>query len=279
MMKRIKYCIIGIPDHQAVIGRLGARRGPEAFRKAWRRLSGRIPMSDWVTDLGDVTGLTASIEKNHENAAELVRKAHLEFEKSIVIGGGHDHGYSHLLGIKRAFESKGHRKFKLGCINVDAHLDVRSSLPKITSGSPFFLAIESQVLEPKNFVEFGIQSHCNASSLWDYVESKRIRVVPMQKLRQPNAASQFKKELSRLIRSTDAVVVSFDLDSVAEAFSPGVSAPQSEGFTPQDVLSMMEIAGQEKKCISLGVFELNPEHDVGDRTARLAASAAFHFLA
>lgn len=163
-------------------------------------------------------------------------------------------------------------------MNVDAHLDVRSSIPKITSGSPFFLAIENRILDPKHFVEFGIQTHCNASSLWDYVESKKVRVVPMQELRHGSAVTRFRRELKRLARSVDAMVVSFDLDSVAEAFAPGVSAPQSEGLTPQEVLAMMEIAALEDRCISLGLFELNPEHDVGERTARLAATAAFHFL-
>jgi formiminoglutamase len=278
MMKRSKYCIIGIPDHQAVIGRLGARRGPEMFRKNWKRLLGKgFSVSD-VKDWGDVSGLTPNIQKNHALASDAIQVAQSEHDRSVVIGGGHDHGYSHLLGVKRALEPKFKSRFKLACINIDAHFDVRAPQPTITSGSPFYLAIENQVLNPKFFVEFGIQSHCNAAALWDYVEKHQIQVVPMEALRKGCAVSRFKKELRRLARISDAVVVSFDLDSVAEAFAPGVSAPQSEGFSPQEILEMMEIAGREKKCVSLGIFELNPEHDQGERTARLAATAAFHFL-
>ena len=278
MMKRSKYCIIGIPDHQAVIGRLGARRGPEAFRRVWKRLSGKTLNAGQVMDLGDVSGLTPHIQTNHDLAAERIQKAHAEYERSVIIGGGHDHGHSHLLGIKKALESTQTKKVKLGCINIDAHLDVRSAHPVITSGSPFYLAIKNQTLEPKRFVEFGIQSHCNAEGLWKFVQEHQIRVVPMHELRLGSAVSRFRKELNRLARCSDQIVVSFDLDSVAEAYSPGVSAPQSEGFSPQEIVAMMEIAGSEKKCISLGIFELNPEHDIGDRTARLAATAAFHFL-
>ena len=42
---------------------------------------------------------------------------------------------------------------------------------------------------------------------------------------------------------------------------------------------MVEIAGREKKVVSLGLFELNPEHDIDQRTARLAATLAYHFIA
>ena len=72
--------------------------------------------------------------------------------------------------------------------------------------------------------------------------------------------------------------MSLDLDSLACAFSPGVSAPQSEGFVSSEILEMMEIAGKEPKVISLGIFELNPEHDRDELSARLAATASYHFI-
>ncbi len=73
--------------------------------------------------------------------------------------------------------------------------------------------------------------------------------------------------------------MSLDLDALASAYAPGVSAPQSEGFTAMDVMEMMEFAGGQKKCISLGIFELNPEHDSDRRTAQLAATLAYHWAA
>jgi arginase family enzyme len=42
---------------------------------------------------------------------------------------------------------------------------------------------------------------------------------------------------------------------------------------------MMEIAGAEARACSLGIFELNPDHDGDGRTARLAATAAWHYVA
>jgi arginase family enzyme len=149
----------------------------------------------------------------------------------------------------------------------------------ISSGSPFYLALESGTLDPQRFLEFGIQRHCNAPELWQYVESKKVSVVPFEHLRDGKAVAAFRKSLRKLLSRCDAAVISLDLDAAAECHAPGVSAPQAEGFSSSELIQMAEIAGAEKKIVSLGLFELNPEHDLADRTARLTATIAYHFVA
>jgi arginase family enzyme len=90
---------------------------------------------------------------------------------------------------------------------------------------------------------------------------------------------RFEQALKALAGRCDFVAVSFDLDAVAECHAPGVSAPQADGFSASEAIEMMTIAGTHPKVASLGIFELNPEHDIGDRTARLAATSVFYFAA
>lgn len=289
MSQRSKYCLVGIPDDQGVLnvgGRVGAAGGPAAFRRAFARLHGREEMHDLLRDLGDVGGLGGDVVVNHRLAAEAVSAAHVSSGITLVVGGGHDHGFSHLMGISRGLaKGVGSRrgaqsiKLRLGCINIDAHLDVRKPSPMITSGSPFYLAIESGVLDPSRFVEFGIQSHCNRAELWDYASKKKFGIVPFERLRNGKALTVFKQTIAKLTLKCDAIVISMDLDAAAESHAPGVSAPQCEGFTSSEMVQMAELAGQARKVVSLGIFELNPVHDIGDRTARLGAIAAWHFLA
>lgn len=274
-----KWGLVGIPDHEGVVnvgGRIGAAGGPKAFRQAFARLSGRDGVHAAMLDAGDVGGLSRAIEKNHRQAADVIRGLHAggPHAVSVVVGGGHDHGFSHLLGLKEALGPRA----RLGCINIDAHLDVRQPSPLIGSGSPFYLAVEAGTIEPGNLVEFGIQRHCNAPALWEYAERRKIEVVPFEGLRHGRAAAAFSKALRALSSRCDAVAVSLDLDAAAQAFAPGVSAPQAEGFSSSDFIEMMAIAGEEGKVVSLGVFELNPEHDPDSRTSRLAATAAYHFI-
>ncbi|MBU6374854.1 MAG: formimidoylglutamase [Bdellovibrionales bacterium] len=277
MMQPRKWTLIGVPDHQGVMnvgGRVGACHGPQAFLAAFERLKGRYPIHDHRAALRMVSPIGSDVFENYRHAADAVREAQQLHPLSVIVGGGHDHAYSHLLGLREASE----KQLRLGCINLDAHLDVRAPSPLPGSGSPFYLAIETGVLDPANLIEFGIQSHCNAPELWSYVESKKVRVVPWRDLRAANRIKQFEIALAQLEAKVDAIVVSLDLDCMAQAYSPGVSAPQAEGFSSAEIIEMMEVAGTHSKVISLGIFELSPEHDVQDQTARVAATAAYHFI-
>lgn len=277
MSKRIKWSLIEIPDHQGVMnvgGRIGAANGPAAFAKAFARLSGRIPVHPALETREKLWPVPRKIEDSHREAAKLVLSAHRRTGISVVVGGGHDHGFSQLQGIAGGAKEK----TRLGCMNLDAHLDVRKPSPLITSGSGFYLALESGVVHPSRFIEFGIQSQCNHSDLWEYVRRKRVEILPFSRLRFGKAVPEFRKALKKLSSRCDQVVVSLDLDSAAGVYAPGVSSPQSEGFSAEDLMAMMEIAGGEKKVTSLGLFELNPEHDLDSRTARLAAHCAYLFL-
>jgi len=276
-MKRSKCCLLGIPDDQGVLnvgGRVGAALGPAAFRKILRKMSGKTGLVSQIEDLGDAPVGGDSLEKVHRQTADLIQRAHSKFDLSVVIGGGHDHGFSHLLGLRGALG----KKARLGCLNIDAHFDLRKPAPLIGSGSPFYLAIESGVLDPKRLVEFGIQSHCNAPALWEYAASKKISTRHFASLRKGRAIPEFKSALKKLCATSDQVAISLDLDAASSNYAPGVSAPQAEGFSASEMIEMCEIAGANTKVISLGIFELNPLHDIDDRTARLAATCAFHFV-
>jgi arginase family enzyme len=277
MSQTRKWCLIEIPDHQGVFnvgGRVGACYGPVAFRRVFERMGGAATIRDLMAHQWTTPQIGSDVSANHRRAADCVREAHKLQPLSLVIGGGHDHGFSHLWGIREALGPEA----RLGCINIDAHLDLRKPSPKPSSGSPFYLAIEQAVLQPKDLVEFGIQPHCNAPALWDYVARKNIEVVPWKALRFSDRVALFQRTLEKLARRADQIVISFDLDSVAQAFAPGVSAPQSEGFHPSEIMAMMEIAGSHAQVLSLGIFELNPEHDRDDATARVAALSAYYFL-
>lgn len=272
-----KWSLVSVPDHQGVEnvgGRLGAAFGPRAFFECFVRMNGKRPSKSHLTSHRTLSPVTSNIEENHAKTASLVEEATKEADRTVVVGGGHDHGYSHLLGIRKALGPKK----RIACINIDAHLDVRKPSPKISSGSPFYLAIEEGLIRPDDFIEFGIQSHCNNADLWNYVSEKGIEIVPFSSLRASSPVPNFTQSLLKLACQADAIVVSLDLDSASESFAPGVSAPQAEGFTSSDLIQFCEIAGANEKVLSLGIFELNPLHDIDSRTARLTATCVEHFL-
>lgn len=269
--------LLGCPDDHGVRnnkGRGGAVEGPSALRKQFKKMTGRIALQEHVLDIGHPHIHPENVEESHQNAVQLYLEQRHQAPCSIWVGGGHDYACPQLSAIKNDLLPNQ----KLGCINIDPHFDMRPPEPDILSGSPFYLAIENGVLESHHMVSFGIQRHCNADFLWQYAEQQEVKVCCFEDLRLGHAVKTFKQQLKNLREQVDAIVLSFDLDSVQSAFAPGVSAPAVEGFTPSEILEMMLVAARDPKVISLGIYELNPEYDVDDRTAKLAATALYHFL-
>jgi formiminoglutamase len=118
MLKRSKCCLIGIPDHHAVssqVGRLGARGGPSAFRKLFYQMDGKQPVKTQITDYGDVDGCTNDVDHNHILASHLIKESHRKEGFSVIIGGSHDHGFSHIRGIKQAYAKPRLKPVRIGC--------------------------------------------------------------------------------------------------------------------------------------------------------------------
>jgi formiminoglutamase len=274
------FCIVGFPDElgiRNVGGRLGAKEGPAAFLEAFGRVNGQTNIREAMSPAVLVT-MSDDLEKNYLAAVQEVERARMitlqPKETLVVVGGGHDYAYPWIRGIAQSNKTKK----KIGCLNIDAHFDLREYEAKMTSGSPFRRLIEEKWLNSAYLVEFGIQAHCNVPALWDYAAEKKIKIIPFEKLRNGQAVSEFKKALQALSKTCDEVMLSVDLDALSFAYCPGVSAPQGEGFTGSELYQMLEIAGADKKVTSLGIFELSPPLDFQNYTSRLAAQATWHFL-
>ncbi len=273
------FCIIGFPDEigiRNVNGRLGAKAGPAAFVEVFQKMNGVNPLKSVMTKVEMVT-MGDHLELNYQRSMETVKK--LAKDALIVaVGGGHDYAYPWISGMLQSRAGRNRKIPKLGCLNLDAHFDLRAHLPVMTSGSPFYRLIEEKILDSKRLVEFGVQEHCNAPELWKYAKSRRIKTIPMNRLRNGRAVTEFKKALNALKKNCDEVLISLDLDAISLAYCPGVSAPQGEGFSASEIFQMLEIAGSDKKVTALGVFELSPPLDHHHQTARVAAQATWHFL-
>ncbi|MFC5270195.1 formimidoylglutamase [Adhaeribacter terreus] len=269
------WSLIGLPDDTGVKnvnGRTGAAGGPAAFRTYFDKLKGNANVKKYLHDCGDFQPLN-SIEETHQKAASFIADARLKSHFTVVVGGGHDLVFPHLQAYKNGRDSGK----KTGCINIDVHLDLRPDKPIVTSGSPFYMALNSGILEGPDFVEFGIQEYANAEELFVFAEDHKVNIVKFDDLRNGNAVEGFKKALQYLTERCDEIILSLDLDALQAAFAPGVSAPAPEGFMPSEIIEMLRYAAENEKVVSLGIYELNPKYDIDDRTARLAAVCAYQF--
>lgn len=267
--------IIGLGDHEGVNnvgGRVGAEKGPEFFKTFYNKLNGDDFFQETKSSIECLNFDHLSLEEKHQKATSYIANCEKSNDVTIIIGGGHDFIYSHVKGIST------NHKNNTSCINIDPHLDMRPYDNQFTSGSPFRRLLDEKILSSKQLIEYGIQTHANAPELFQYAESKNIDIVFYHELTFVNYLSVFQQKLEDLAEVSNHIVISLDLDVLQASFAPGVSAPAVEGFTPEQMKALLQCAASFKEVKSLGIFELNPDLDIDNRTARLAAYCAYYFI-
>lgn len=276
--------LVGAPQHIGVErngGRPGASEGPTAFRKAFSKLtisafeqqinSGKLV----IADAGDIDTEGKTLEQIHDEQYDVVAEILAHGYVPIVIGGGHDTAWPTI----RALESLAR---PYGVVNIDAHADVRPLKDggRAHSGSPFYqmLTQQSSHLLPGGFVEFGLQTHSVAASHVDFVTRAGMNVWMLDEIRRVGPEVAWNQALEH-VTGADGVYVSLDLDAIASAYAPGVSAPAADGLTPQEVSHVLRHAAACGKLRAFDVVELNPSYDHDNRTAKLAATLTYEVIA
>ena len=167
----------------------------------------------------------------------------------IALGGDHSVTYP----IVRAYRG---RVNGLTIVHVDAHTDLYDEFQgdRYSHACPFARIMEEGLAE--RLVQIGIRT---ASS------------------HQRQQAAKFGAEIYDMSRWSEApletiqapVYVSIDLDGIDPAFAPGVSHPEPGGLSTRDVVSLVHRL--PARIVGADLVEYNPDHDVRDLTARVAA--------
>lgn len=255
-------------------GRPGAVEGPAAIRSVLGKLP--IQKSNIVCyDAGDIVCTDEDLESVQAALGEAVAILLAKKITPIVLGGGHELAYGHYQGIARAFN-----KEKLGIVNFDAHFDMRP-IPqgKGTSGTPFLEIAEAERAfdKPFDYNCIGIQHAGNIRQLFETAKQYNTQIILADDLHQ-GYLDKCVNFIDRVLDQNQIIYVSLDLDVLAAAYAPGVSAPQALGLTPWQIIPLLRQLAASGKAISYDIAELSPPFDTDQRTAKLAASFIYEII-
>jgi formiminoglutamase len=248
-------------------GRIGAKDGPMAIRKALANLAWHQHCPVYVD--GDVRCDDGDMEGAQSRLASVVASAIAAGHRPLILGGGHETAWGTFQGIVAA---KPHAN--IGVINIDAHLDLRADEPG-NSGTPFnqmakwcekngqaFLYLCLGVSEPSNTMAL-FDRATEIGSEWRLdtdIDSWRTSAL--------SAAEKF-------MAAADLVHLSIDLDVLPSAVMPAVSAPATRGVAFDAVEAIAGYSLGRGKIAAVDLVELNPMLDPGGNCARVAARLAW----
>lgn len=250
-------------------GRPGARSGPEAIRRSLARMAyhGKCPR---LFDLGDVGCADGQMESAQEALAEVVARLWSRGFQPRVLGGGHDIAYGHFKGFVNGLASYSEvARPRIGIFNLDAHFDLRLPHPSPHSGSPFYQILQ-EYGDQATYTVLGIQEASNAPELFARAKEWKVHFSTDR-----TCLAMSPDEISSLLHtrlaSVDGIYLTIDLDGFSAAYAPGVSAPSPIGLNPDFALEILDGVLGSGLPVAMDIAEMNPQHDLDHRTARLAA--------
>ncbi len=251
-------------------GRVGAAEAPDIIRKNFSNFPVVKPEFRLI-DLGNISCGDGNLEIAQTDLAMAVSQGLQRGGKSIVFGGGHEVMYAHFSGIKKAFPEK-----KIGIVNFDAHFDNREpSDGRVSSGTGFWQIAQE---EPLHSLHIGIQRNSNTLKLFDDAHKAGMKYILAEELFFENLPKLY-LEIDAFSNSVDVVYITLCMDVFNAAIAPGVSAPAYNGiFADTAFMHLFKHVLKNEKLIALDVAEVNPQYDIGERTARLAAALVNEWL-
>jgi arginase len=287
--------IIGVPLDLGA-GRRGVDMGPSAMRIAGVAENIRKLGYD-VIDGGDIAVIGPEVQKIEDNRLkylpEITRTVIIlckEVEQTmengelpLVLGGDHSMAIGTISGVSNYYKK---RNQKFGLIWVDAHADANTSETTPSGnihGMPHAVVFgrgakqlvevggfkegESR-LNPKNGVLVGARDIDEKEK--NILKEIGITIFSMEKIDRIGIHEVMREALEIVLNGTDAIHLSFDVDSLDPSDAPGVGTPVRGGLTYREAHTMMELISDSGKLRSMEVAEVNPILDIKNSTAEVA---------
>jgi formimidoylglutamase len=281
--KKVDAAILGIPYDTSVMGRRGCKFGPKGIRDALvfcdlydAGVDVDLSVDFSVKDYGNVDVMQTDVLETHRRVELIVDEIFKTGATPVIIGGDHSLAYPDIKALINNIDGK------VGVINIDGHLDVRiSHHGEISSGTPFRRLIEEpkeRPLDPKNFVEFGINGWLNSRFYMDYCRDMGITVMPARQIHKRGIEDAVNEALAIAGDGTDAIFLSIDIDGLDLSCAPGTCAPNAGGLMSWQALEAVWMIGQHPKTRGMDLLEVAPDLDAAGVTSIMSAGLIMNFL-
>jgi guanidinopropionase len=270
----LDVALVGVPMDLGVTNRAGARLGPRAVRDIERigpynhRLD-VVPRAECkAADIGDVPMRSRfSLDSCIEDIETFYRRIQSVGVRPLSVGGDHSITYPILKAL-------GHDR-PVGLVHIDAHCDTMGEIDgsKFHHGGPFRQAVLAGVLDPERTIQVGIRGP--AEIFWGFSYESGMTVLHIEDVDRIGIDAVVKK--AREVVGDGPTYISFDVDGLDPAFTPGTGTPEAGGLTPREAQAILHgLKGID--IIGGDVVEVAPQYDPTTNTAMVGAQMLFEIF-
>ena len=251
-----KIAVLGIPLDANSSHLKGPAKGPAAIRATLHSGSGNhatehgVDATSAIEDLGDLElANTAGSVADADAITAQVAAIAATCQQLICLGGDHSVTYPILRGMAANHP-------ELTVVHIDAHPDLYDDLDgnPLSHASPFARALEAGCMQ--RLIQIGIRT----ATQHQHDQARRWGVEMISPRELASVSS---------LDIKGPVYLSIDLDGLDPSVAPGVSHHEPGGLTFRELLDVIDAL--PKPIVGADIVELNPDRDVVDMTAAVAA--------
>jgi guanidinopropionase len=187
--------------------------------------------------------------------------------RPLSVGGDHSVTYPILKAL-------GHDR-PVGLVHIDAHCDTMGEIDesKFHHGGPFRQAVLAGVLDPERTIQIGIRGP--AEIFWGFSYESGMTVLHIEDVDRMGIDAVVAK--AREVVGDGPTYVSFDVDGLDPAFTPGTGTPEAGGLTPREAQTILRgLKGID--IVGGDVVEVAPQYDPTSNTAMVGAQMLFEIF-
>lgn len=261
-------------------GYRGAAYGPRALRTA--EIYGGTGMNDpqhmhtmvssmnelTIVDYGDINVDPLSTERSLGHIREVVHEVASTGAIPFIVGGDHSLMYPDVAGVVDAYGVG-----KVGVVHFDAHYDagVGYSAHMISHGQPVRRLFNEELVPGKNFIQVGLRGTWPSNRGFEWMRENGLRYHTMAEIEKNGWDATMDRVLDEAFDGPEYLFISFDIDVLDPAFTPGTGTPEPAGLTTREVFPIVRNLCSMNNVVGFELVELNPLVDPGYTTAMNAA--------
>jgi agmatinase len=264
---KVQVAILGAAIDMGV-GYRGAGEGPRAFR-AYRGGGGNMQtMLNWRTELkavdyGDAPIDPFSIERSVPSVRRLVKEIAETGAIPIIIGGDHSLEYPDVAGLADVYG-----KGNVSVIHFDSHYDAGDlrNGHLITHAQPVRRLVDDGWIRGRDYIQVGLRGGWPGADGFEWMRKNDFHYHTMTEIERDG----WEKVMDRVLKEANGgqkqLHISFDIDVMDPAYTPGTGTPVPGGLLPREVFPLIRRLCAENNLVGFDLVELDPLVDPGYTT-------------
>jgi agmatinase len=267
---KVEVALLGAPIDMGV-GYRGAGEGPRAFRASRGGGGSMEAMLNWrrelkAVDYGNAPIDPFSIERSVPCVMNLVREIADAGAIPIIIGGDHSLEYPDVAALASKYG-----KENVGVIHFDSHYDAGPVSERnghlITHAQPVRRLVDDGWILGKNYIQVGLRGAWPGPEGFEWMRKNGFRYHTMAEIERDGWPAVMARVLEEANDGPEHLFISFDIDVMDPAYTPGTGTPVPGGLEPREVFPLIRGLCAQKNMVGFDLVELDPLLDPGYTTA------------